>query len=992
MQSISLEETNQLRIKLGLKPLVDDRAKQQHAPVTTTDSPVSHAASVPAGASDDASGPSTAPRPAAAAPKDKDAEAEENYRRKRADDQRARQEKEARTRLEKLRNRRAFSQRLQGPTLGQDDDDAGRAPPPPSSNADDSGQRQEEEPSTSTYKWLKQQRKRAKQNAARLAREREEAEVESVRALQRSYGEKDLAGLRVAHDWDELNSRLGSHGEEGVKLTLKDSHVLDDEGDELVESSLVQTEQDQERTERAKGVAKYTGLDDDEFGDNLLPSRLPPSAGHAAGTGGRHDRDVDIEMGANGTVRADSSDRPKGFVLGETPITDADRAEERRKLHEQAAAARQRTLVDLNYDKTHMASDYLQAGEPGFKIKKPKKKRKATQKVQLDDPTDDASAQHPSIRGEGMDVDLPNSQDRQPSNLDQVVLPARSTAAAERDANFVDDDELSAALARTRRQKSKKVLNKITPETIARNLAAQKKAEEEEAASAAGGVASVVPRDLGGVEAKPSAGLGDPEGSSVTFDVNSEFVRHLRARQAEAAQEQAEAEVRRRRLASRGASSEPGGASSDPQAGSGPNAAAPDALPSAPDVEMADLELDLRSQQREQEQEQKQEQEQEQEQEQVPKQRNGAGTEEHATGTGEPVTQEEPLVSKGLASTLSLLRSANALETITPEQLEKEAQQRQQDVWLTRRKIEAKQEEEARRHNRMSGNFKDQGTRERENRERDAKLAQMAMDQYANYKPDVEIKYHDAFGRELTTKEAWKELSHKFHGRDPGFKAQEKLRRKRELQLQQEKMAAGDTPSGLAAAFNARAERTGQAHMVLSVGSRDNAPQDWSLGAGPAPPPRSASASGSASGAVSSARPLGVHSSLLGPGGTTSSGTMTSTSSAARTRLAKSGSGHGVGVGALPVLGEEEEPGKSRRRLRAAGAGAGAGGTATPSSSGVVSMVPRTTFKPGFAPVQPAPPTSAGTSHAHPGGGGVGGGLRLSLGKRKAPSDPPQEE
>ena len=85
-------------------------------------------------------------------------------------------------------------------------------------------------------------------------------------------------------------------------------------------------------------------------------------------------------------------------------------------------------------------SDYLQKGDVGFKKPKTKKKR-STRKAETDDSVPAA--------GEGMDVDIvPVARER---NLD---------------ANFVDDDDLQAALARTRRAKLK--TKKLTPEEIAR--------------------------------------------------------------------------------------------------------------------------------------------------------------------------------------------------------------------------------------------------------------------------------------------------------------------------------------------------------------------------------------------------------------------------------------------------------------------------------------------------------------------------------------------
>ena len=99
---------------------------------------------------------------------------------------------------------------------------------------------------------------------------------------------------------------------------------------------------------------------------------------------------------------------------------------------------------------------------------------------------------------------------------------------------------------------------------------------------------------------------------------------------------------------------------------------------------------------------------------------------------------------------------------------------------------------------------------------REKREAQEAADRFKDYTPDVKLEYHDEFGRTLSQKEAWKRLSHVFHGNAPGYKAQEKRLRRIEEERRRERMLAGDT-SAMTQAFQERSARTGQAHMVLSV-------------------------------------------------------------------------------------------------------------------------------------------------------------------------------
>lgn len=96
-------------------------------------------------------------------------------------------------------------------------------------------------------------------------------------------------------------------------------------------------------------------------------------------------------------------------------------------------------------------SDYLQEGDAGFK--KPKKKKKRSARVVE---ADEDRRQPTPAGGDSMDVDGPVAS--------SSTLPPPPPPPIE---NYVDDDELQSALARQRRQKSKKVA-KHTPEEIAK--------------------------------------------------------------------------------------------------------------------------------------------------------------------------------------------------------------------------------------------------------------------------------------------------------------------------------------------------------------------------------------------------------------------------------------------------------------------------------------------------------------------------------------------
>lgn len=144
----------------------------------------------------------------------------------------------------RAQNKRDLARKLKGPTLGDSE---------PSSSTTTT--------SKDTLKWLKQSQKRAKEHAARRAKELEEQDA--LAAQQASYGESDLAGLRVAHELDDF-----AEGEERI-LTLRDSRILDGGDDELMDDMLAQQERDRQNIERKKGAKAYTGLDEDDIGAGL---------------------------------------------------------------------------------------------------------------------------------------------------------------------------------------------------------------------------------------------------------------------------------------------------------------------------------------------------------------------------------------------------------------------------------------------------------------------------------------------------------------------------------------------------------------------------------------------------------------------------------------------------------------------------------------------------------------------------------------------------
>ena len=79
----------------------------------------------------------------------------------------------------------------------------------------------------------------------------------------------------------------------------------------------------------------------------------------------------------------------------------------------------------------------------------------------------------------------------------------------------------------------------------------------------------------------------------------------------------------------------------------------------------------------------------------------------------------------------------------------------------------------------------------------------------------VRIEYRDEFGRVITPKEAWRHMSHKFHGKAPGKNKQEKRLKRYEEDVRQMHMSATDTPLNSVAALKKAQKKTSSPFIVI---------------------------------------------------------------------------------------------------------------------------------------------------------------------------------
>lgn len=84
------------------------------------------------------------------------------------------------------------------------------------------------------------------------------------------------------------------------------------------------------------------------------------------------------------------------------------------------------------------------------------------------------------------------------------------------------------------------------------------------------------------------------------------------------------------------------------------------------------------------------------------------------------------------------------------------------------------------------------------------------------FKPNVKLEYIDDDGHILCAKEAFRYLSHKFHGKGPGKNKVEKRMKKNEQEILMKRMSSTDTPLGTLNLLQAKQKETQSPYIVLS--------------------------------------------------------------------------------------------------------------------------------------------------------------------------------
>ncbi|XP_046388909.1 U4/U6.U5 tri-snRNP-associated protein 1 isoform X1 [Ischnura elegans] len=589
----------------------------------------------------------------------------------------------------------------------------------------------EEEDDEDTLEWIKKSRRlqEEKEKAQKRAQMLEELDAEfGVGDLVDSefrndrkevYSSKDLRGLRVEHAADSI-----SEGKT-VVLTLKDKGVLDEEDDVLVNVNLLDEEKYKKNIDRKKqkphqfGYNVYDDPELDEFG-NVKKTILS-----------KYDEEIDGEA-------------KKSFELG----VDDSEEYQRTEMSRIREKLQKKTLESLNLPSLKLASEYY-TEEEMEKFKKPKKKvRKVRRKpLKASDllslpgtsqgndagsrsfapkrdinedsgdgfPMEDESSSQGSVKVKKEPID-----ESEVIDVDDLLPPPEDLS----DVKLEPDDselELQLALNKARKIKQKEALeNNSSVEKIAAEIVAKNEQDD---------------------------GLSGTQGS-IVLNATAEFCRTL-------------GDIPTYGLA--------GNRDEDAE-------------------ELMDFEREMNEERRRVEEETQK----------------GAWAEvEMDEGPAEvapaevPILDVEPDVGSGVAGALRLAVSKGYLER---ENKNRPSASRMHHLQAQNYSIEDKtyfDDDKFGRRERYCGPTSDF-------KEKDG------------FKPNVKLDYIDDDGRVLSAKEAFRYLSHKFHGKGPGKNKVEKRMKKVEQEVLMKQMSSTDTPLGTLNLLQHKQKETQSPYVVLS--------------------------------------------------------------------------------------------------------------------------------------------------------------------------------
>ena len=200
-----------------------------------------------------------------------------------------------------------------------------------------------------------------------------------------------------------------------------------------------------------------------------------------------------------------------------------------------------------------------------------------------------------------------------------------------------------------------------------------------------------------------------------------------------------------------------------------------------------------------------------------------ANSDANITSTG---LDEEHTLSRGIGATLAMLNQRGLLARTQDSSSQLLNLQRDRERFQAEKRLKQVEAERRarmqREQDRKSGIFDKMSAKEREeyarweNKQRDQQEAKEMAARFKDYKPNVQLSYKDEFGREMSQKEAFKYLSHQFHGKGSGKAKTEK--RLKKIEDEKKRLAASSlqaSAEGLTSSMADKAKKSKQAGVRL---------------------------------------------------------------------------------------------------------------------------------------------------------------------------------
>lgn len=309
---------------------------------------------------------------------------------------------------------------------------------------------------------IEEEKKQAKKRAKMLDDQDEDLEeavtvrrrpVSKMPATSSRYGEKDLKGLKVAHNIETFKE------DRQVILTLQDQDVLGEDGDTLVNVNMIENERYQKNVEVRKQNPLHYGYDVyedqyDEFGTFIGRGMLS-----------KYDEVLD-------------GDTRKAFTIGESRELIQ---QQQRKALEVAAKLQNKTLESLNTEPLRIASDHF-TEEELTTFKKPKRKvKKIRQKLKADDIIELAGGDQTDEKKDFGSRNKTDKVEKKKVVLNEEMLPPPPTE--ENTKIEPEDEDLEHMLNKARRLKQKEgiIRKDVSMNDIKSEVKMEVTSDEEEA-------------------------------------------------------------------------------------------------------------------------------------------------------------------------------------------------------------------------------------------------------------------------------------------------------------------------------------------------------------------------------------------------------------------------------------------------------------------------------------------------------------------------------